>query len=220
LNEGEDKPKGKAPPPPLSDEESRNLTWKFAESVGNAAKAERAQKAQQEAKFKAAPPALQQQKAQGPPNLGLRIPSKQDRFLRELEEASRIRRPSEEPQRVVPKQTQEERRSTTEEGSGGARKEKTEQLERELADLKDQYNRRKNLEVRRFNDLGQRLLGYDEGFTWCPKCQHVSNISLQSELRHRQGLKGCQPRSCEECYQWPKEQSPYEEEDFMYEGHW
>jgi hypothetical protein len=84
LNEGEDKPKGKAPPSTLSEEERRNLTWKFAESVGNAAKAERARKAEQEAKFKAAPPALQQQKAQGPPNLGLRIPSKQEKLLREL----------------------------------------------------------------------------------------------------------------------------------------
>jgi hypothetical protein len=108
--------------------------------------------------------------------------------LRDLGEANRPKRPSKEPQRVVPKQTQEARGSTTEEGSGGAQKEKTEQLEKELADLEDQYNRRKNLEVRRFNDFGQRLLGYDAGFTLCLKCQYVSNISLQSELRHRQGL--------------------------------
>jgi hypothetical protein len=100
LDENEDKPKGKAPPPSLNEEESRNLTWKFADSVGNAAKAERAQKAEHETKFKAAPPALQQQKAQGPPNLGLRIPSKQEKLLRELEEANRIRRPGKNHQRL------------------------------------------------------------------------------------------------------------------------
>jgi hypothetical protein len=176
-------------------------------------------KAAQEAKFKAPPPVLQNQKAQEPPNLGLPLPAKQLKYLSELEEANRIKRPIEEPQRAVPKQTQEAQGSTTEEGSGGvAQRARSEQLERELADLEDQYNRRKNLEVRRLNDFGQRLLGYDEGLTWCPKCQYVSNISLQSELRHNQGLRGCQRRSCSECYQWPKDQSPYEEEDFMYEG--
>jgi hypothetical protein len=195
---------GKAPPPTLNEEERRELTWKFAESVGNAAKAERAQKAQQEAKFKAAPPALQQQKAQGPPNLGLRIPSKQEKFLKELEEANRIRKPGEEPPKVAQRQVQEEQRTTKDEGSGGVKTEQTEQLAKELADLEDQYNRRKNLEVQKYNGLGQRLLGYDEGFTWCPECQYVSNISLQSELRHRRGLRGCQRTSCKECYQWYK----------------
>jgi hypothetical protein len=62
-------PKAKAPPPPLNEDESRELTWKLADSIGNAAKAERAQKAAQEAKFKAPPPVSQKQKEQGPPNL-------------------------------------------------------------------------------------------------------------------------------------------------------
>ena len=59
LNEEENRPKGKARPPSLNEEESRDLTWKFADSVGNAAKAERAQKAAQDAKFKAPPSVLQ-----------------------------------------------------------------------------------------------------------------------------------------------------------------
>ena len=103
-------PKAKAPPPPLDEDEQRRLIRNLATNIGNAAKAERAQKAAQEAKFKAPPPVLQNQREQGPQNLGLPLPSKQDRFLRELEEANRIKRPSEEPQRVVPKQTQEEKR--------------------------------------------------------------------------------------------------------------
>ena len=84
--------------------------------------------------------------------------------------------------------------------------------------LDNQYERKKNLAARKINYLGQRLLSYEEGFTWCPKCHYVSNISLQSELRHTKGLKGCQRRSCEGCYQWSKFDSPYEDEDFLYEG--
>ena len=71
--------KAKAPPPTLDEDESRRLTWKLADNIGNAAKAERAMKAAQEAKFKAPPPALQDQKAQEPPNLGLPLPAKQDK---------------------------------------------------------------------------------------------------------------------------------------------
>ena len=141
------------------------------------------------------------------------LPSKQDTFTRELEK--RIEKPDEEPRRT----SQEPQRTTEARSSGGeAQRPKIEQLQRELADLENQYERRKNLEVRRFNDIGQRLLGYHEGFTWCPKCHYVSNISPTSELRHNMGLRGGQRRSCKECYQWPKDQSPYEEEDFLYEG--
>lgn len=61
------------------------------------------------------------------------------------------------------------------------------------------------------------MLGYTEGFTWRPRCKYVSNISKTSELRHRGYLKGCQRRRCEGCYQWLNP-SPYEDEDFIYEG--
>ena len=44
--------KAKAPPPPLDEDEQRTLVGRLADNIGNAAKAERAQKAAQEAKFK------------------------------------------------------------------------------------------------------------------------------------------------------------------------
>ena len=99
-----------------------------------------------------------------------------------MEEANRIRKPSEEPKRVGPAQTQEVQRSTTLEGSGGvtfrAQDPKSENLKRELADLEDQYQRMKNLEGRSFNNLGQRLLGYKEGF-----CM-VSEVPVRVEHWH------------------------------------
>jgi hypothetical protein len=210
-------PKAKAPSPTLGEDESRRMRLKVADNIGQAAKAERAAKAAREAQFKAPPQVLLNQKEQGPPNLGLTLPSKQEKYLREIEEANRIKRPTEEPQKVVPKQTQEAPRTTATRGSGGEAQNRSEQLKGELASLEDQYNRRKNLEARRFNDLGQRLLGYYEGFAWCPECQYVSNIGLTSELRHNMGLRGCQRRSCKGCYQWPRDQSPCEEEEFLYE---
>jgi hypothetical protein len=53
-------PKAKAPP--LNENESRDLTWKVADNSGNLAKAERAAKAAQEAKYQAAQPVLQNQR--------------------------------------------------------------------------------------------------------------------------------------------------------------
>jgi hypothetical protein len=93
------------------------------------------------------------------------------------------------------KVVQEPQRATTAQSSGGeASKTKNEELNREMKELEDQYKRKKNLEARRINDLGQRLYSYEEGFTWCPQCRYVSNISLTSETRHNQGLKGRQSK--------------------------
>ena len=62
----------------------------------------------------------------------------------------------------------------------------------------------------------RRLLSYEEGFSWCSECKYVSSIHERSELKYM-GLKGCQRRSCPRCFQWV-DVSPYEDEDFVYEG--
>jgi len=91
-----------------------------------------------------------------------------------------------------------------------------EDLMNQLSSLEDQLERRKNLESQT-NMQGQRLLGYKEGFSWCPKCKFISNVGKTSDLRHRAGLRDRQRKSCERCFQW-KFASPYEDEDFIYEG--
>ena len=89
---------------------------------------------------------------------------------------------------------------------------------KELASLEDQMERRRRLENQGRNKDGQRLLGYTEGFTWRPKCHYVSNVGKTSDLKHRCNLRGCQRRSCEGCFQWSS-RSPYENEDFIFEGY-
>jgi len=61
-----------------------------------------------------------------------------------------------------------------------------------------------------------KLLSYEDGFSWCVACKHVSTISATSELKIK-GLRGCQRRSCQRCIQW-RHQSPYEDGDFLFEG--
>lgn len=87
-----------------------------------------------------------------------------------------------------------------------------------MESLEDQYERRKNSAARKITELGYKLLAYTAGFTWCPDCHYVSNMSIQRELRHRRGPKGCQRRSCKGCNQRDAGHSPYEEGDFVYEG--
>jgi hypothetical protein len=52
-------------------------------------------------------------------------------------------------------------------------------LERELADLNDQYERMKKIEDRRYNHLNQKLLGYHEGFTWCPGHHSWNSLKIK-----------------------------------------
>ena len=210
-------------PPPIPEDQKTDY-MKMLDNINRATKEER------ERKNNPPPPpkvpeavrrhaeAIRQQQADEVPVYQPKLPSKQEKLLKDLEDSQRIRKPGEpppSPPKVYPI-------------SGGAAlnleiptedppKTKYEELQRELASLESQYQRMNTLKERKWNHLGQKLLSYEEGFTWCPKCHYVSNISLQSELRHRCGLRGCQRRSCEECYQWDKV-SPYEEDDFLYEG--
>jgi len=71
-------------------------------------------------------------------------------------------------------------------------------LQEDLAELQKTLEGRKR--TIQTNDQGQKLLGYDEGFSWCPKCWYVSNISKVSELKDR--LRGCQRGFCEGNFQW------------------
>jgi hypothetical protein len=212
------------PQPPPIPEDQKSDYMKMLDNISRATKEER------EKKNNPPPPpkvpeavkrhaeAMRQQQADEVPVYQPKLPSKQEKLLKDLEDPQRIRKPGEpppSPPKVYPI-------------SGGAAlnleiptedppKSKYEELQRELASLESQYQRMNTLKERKWNHLGQKLLSYEEGFTWCPKCHYVSNISLQSELRHRCGLRGCQRRSCEECYQWDRV-GPYEEDDFLYEG--
>ena len=93
-----------------------------------------ATKAQREANVKAPPQVLQNQQRQEPTQLTLPLPSKQDKFLRDLEEANRIKKPNEESRKIV----QEPQGPNTAQSSGGeAPNKKNEELQRELANLED-----------------------------------------------------------------------------------
>jgi hypothetical protein len=135
----------------------------------------------------------------------------QERQLQELKEANRIK-PKDAPPlpptggAQSPERIQRDQRSIDD-------------LVEELSQLEDQLERRAKIESKAVNKEGQKLLGYNQGFQWCPKCQFVSNVGSTSELRHGVGLKGCQRRACEGCFQWSwSNQSPYEDEDFIFEG--
>jgi hypothetical protein len=52
-------------------------------------------------------------------------------------------------------------------------------LKEELESLEKFNERREDLASKKKNERGQEVLSYEEGFTWCPKCHYVSNISLQ-----------------------------------------
>jgi hypothetical protein len=76
------------------------------------------------------------------------------------------------------------------------------------------------LSRRKKNDKGETLLSYEKGFTWCEQCQYVSDIAPQSDLNLRSKLRGCQRPSCPGSTQWKNHyQSPYFDEDFVYEGY-
>jgi hypothetical protein len=129
---------------------------------------------------------------------------KDERLLKELADANRITPKG----KVPPPQPGGAQSGQSSGGAQGQTQSQTqsqdqrtqviEELVRELSSLEDQLDRRKKLE-NQTNINGERLLGYNQGFTWRPKCKYVSNISKTSELRHRGGLKGCQRRSCEAC---------------------
>jgi len=94
---------------------------------------------------------------------------------------------------------------------------KAERLKRELEEIEAAEQRRAMLATRRKNQLGQNLLSYEEGFDWCSTCQYVSVVSKISELKYI-SLKGCQRRTCPSCFQWTLARSPYEPDDFLFEG--
>ena len=134
--------------------EAKRNHFKLLENLNQATKAEREAKRQQH-QAKAPPLSLQRPEQ----TFTLPLPNKQERFIREIEEANKIRKPN------------EEQRTTAVQSSGGDNtKAKNEDLIKELKDLEDQYERKKNLASGKINDLGQRLLSCEEGFTWCPEC--------------------------------------------------
>ena len=120
--------KAKAPPPSLQDEdekeaERKRIHMQFLTNLNQATKAQR------DAKVKAPQQALQNQQRPEKPKYNMPLPSKQDKFMRELEEANRIRKPGEEPRKAV----QEPQRAITAQSSGGeASRTKNEELNKEL----------------------------------------------------------------------------------------
>ena len=92
--------KVKAPPPLLQDEKEREEERKRV-GMQFLTNSNQATKAQREAKVKAPPQVLQNQQRQEPTQLNLPLPSKQDKFLRDLEEANRIKKPNEESRKIA-----------------------------------------------------------------------------------------------------------------------
>ena len=126
------------------------------------------------AKFKAPPPSIPsppiaQQEAKvtikSPPYQSGTygpLPSKQERFIRDLEEEN-LRRLRGEQKPITP----EPQRTVVAQGSGGAEqkeneaqapKTKFEELSKELRNLEDQYRRKNDLISRKTNALGQKCL--------------------------------------------------------------
>jgi hypothetical protein len=90
-------------------------------------------------------------------------------------------------------------------------------LERQLQEFEEHARKRQELAEKKNAGRNVKLLSYEEGFSWCVGCKHVSTISSTSELKFK-GLGGCQRKSCQKCFQWKRHQSPYEDGDFLYEG--
>ena len=111
----------------------------------------------------------------------------------------------------------------TQSAEAAKRAEEYEKLKKELEELEETREKKKELSKRKKNNLGQDLVSYEGGFSWCEKCHYVSDIERESELnqRFRFKLKGCQRPSCPGSYQWKKHygQSPDGDEDFVYEGY-
>ena len=100
------------------------------------------------------------------------------------------------------------------------RAEEFEKQKRELEELEETFEKKKELSKRKKNGKGETLLSYEEGFTWCEKCHYVSDIAPQSDLHQSWKLRGCQRPSCPGSFQWKNHyQSPYLDEDFVYEGY-
>ena len=120
------------------------------------------------------------------------------------------------PKRPPPRLTEEETTRPMVEKPKEVEEDPLSKFEKELQAFEEHARRRQELAEKRITDKSMRLLSYEDGFTWCYECKHVSTISSTSDLKYR-GLKGCQQKSCSKCFQW-KRTSPYEDSDFLYEG--
>ena len=95
--------------------------------------------------------------------------------------------------------------------------EKTEELKMQLRILEEQAEKMKQAVAKTYNQNGERLLSYEDGFGWCSECKHVSYIPKTSDNKGL-GLRGCQGRGCPNHTPGKNGWSPYQPEDFVYEG--
>ena len=96
-------------------------------------------------------------------------------------------------------------------------KQRSEELKKQLEVLESQAEKMKQGLVRKYNEKGERLLSYEDGFGWCSGCRHVSYIPKTSDMRGLR-MKGCQRRGCPNHLSLKDGWSPYQPEDFVYEG--